>query len=267
MSEQMTADIVLEALDHIATLRPRRGHAFAVKPSTFQGAEPLHEDISAIQNDDVAYFNPLEVDLDALSKPFNVSYLSGLHHDADRSKYHGWYLGRLSMASKEDLRGRRVRWSGGPVIRFQVMSVEYSGRGASAVRLIDWRSLRWDDGSAVDDEFYSVAKMAMSVQFTREHEWRVNLGVNGGASLALQTDPEGVLAAFRMRDVPDGKKRREALIHWVREHWRQRRRGGESKVREHLRGQTRFSWFGLDCRVVPPAVDAKRLGRRDLEAA
>jgi hypothetical protein len=42
------------------------------------------------------------------------------------------------------------------------------------------------------------------------------------------TDPFGVREVFRLRDVPPGKQRRAALLHWVRAHWRQRRQPTEA---------------------------------------
>lgn len=56
--------------------------------------------------------------------------------------------------------------------------------------------------------------------------------------LALITDATGIKDLLRFRNVPEGKKRRDALLHWVAEHWRQSRVDPdvEHYVRKHLRG-------------------------------
>ena len=75
---------------------------------------------------------------------------------------------------------------------------------------------------------------------------------------------------FRLREIPAGADRREALLHWVREHWRRRRKNPdeEVKIRRHFNGVERFTWADLECKVVPAPDDvatAERL-RQEREA-
>lgn len=81
------------------------------------------------------------------------------------------------------------------------------------------------------------------------------------ASISLLTDPVGVRDVFRFRDVPEGKERRDALAHWVRDHWRQKRDDPDAEiyVREYLRGQRSFSWHGLNVEIAIPHSDIIRL--------
>jgi hypothetical protein len=89
----------------------------------------------------------------------------------------------------------------------------------------------------------------------------VLLGEEGVPRARFVTDPIGVRAAFRLRDIPAGKTRRAALRHWVQEHWRKRRdpsKEDRAFVREYLRGATHFGWSGLSCQIEPSKEDQRR---------
>ncbi len=107
-------------------------------------------------------------------------------------------------------------------------------------------------------------KSAMARQFARRYQWRVLFRDHprGTASLSMLTDPKGALAAFKLRDKPRGAKRRPALKHWVRKHWRQTRGGtSEALVKAHLRGETRFIFEGMECLILPSPFDVERVKR------
>lgn len=72
-------------------------------------------------------------------------------------------------------------------------------------------------------------------------------------SLTVITDPTGVKELWKLRDIPEGKKRRAALLHWVQSHWRQNRVDPEleSFVRKQLRGARTFNHGSLEVEVVP----------------
>lgn len=102
-------------------------------------------------------------------------------------------------------------------------------------------------------------QMNLGLSYARDWDWTVSVGRVEGIRIALPTDPQGVIAIFRLRDVPAGKSRRAALLHWVAEHYRRRRDGGLSEVRKHLRGQRRFVWNDFECCVSPAASDLREL--------
>lgn len=89
-------------------------------------------------------------------------------------------------------------------------------------------------------------------------------------SLTVLTDPIGVKELWKLRDIPDGKKRRAALLHWVAAHWRQQRHDPEVEtyVRKQLRGATTFRQGELSVEVKPSEIDSIELdfARRDREA-
>jgi hypothetical protein len=75
----------------------------------------------------------------------------------------------------------------------------------------------------------------------------------GTISVTFPTDPTGIKAIFKMRDVPEGLQRRAMLKNWVSEHMRQSRQdeADDIWVRQHLRGHLTFKWQGLSCEVLP----------------
>lgn len=127
---------------------------------------------------------------------------------------------------------------------------------------VGWEGGRWVglEGEAPHPLTTSLLGGLCADQFCARYEWRVSLGIQGGPSVAFETDPTGAREVFRLRDLPDGSQRRSALLHWVGEHWRKRRSdpSEETKVRAHLRGQTEFVWNGMRCRIRPSDYDAER---------
>ncbi len=76
-------------------------------------------------------------------------------------------------------------------------------------------------------------------------------------SLSLITDPIGVRELWKFRDIRSGRTRRDALIHWVRDHWRQSRTDEQTEiyVREHLRGNDLLSYRGMEVQILPSRED------------
>lgn len=93
----------------------------------------------------------------------------------------------------------------------------------------------------------------------RPSQWRVLLGYEGSPTVSFVTDPIGAQEVFALRDLPAGRTRRSALLHWVTEHWRKQNRADAAatiRVREHLRGERAFRWNGLACEVIPASEDS-----------
>jgi len=100
-------------------------------------------------------------------------------------------------------------------------------------------------------------QMALGLQFLHESQWRVYFARNGAPGVTIPTDAVGVERLIGSRDLPEGRKKRQALRHWVDEHWRQNRSDPlvEHKVRSHLRGAQDFIWNDLTCHVTPAYID------------
>ena len=95
--------------------------------------------------------------------------------------------------------------------------------------------------------------------------WAVDLRYDTSqvGAVRLLTDPLGAREVFALRDIPNGAKRRAALRHWVRGHYRQSRVDPEARsyVNKHLRGVARFSWNGLECTIRPAITELEQLAR------
>lgn len=106
------------------------------------------------------------------------------------------------------------------------------------------------------------ANMTVGIAVARYYTWGVRFGFPGSPSIHLMTDPTGACELLKLRDVSKGK-RRDALVHWVSEHWRKNRKNPDAliRVKPHLRGKTHFSWDGLLCQVLPSAADIEANAR------
>ncbi len=132
--------------------------------------------------------------------------------------------------------------------------------GGSDVSYTGWQQIGPSDARTLmgrgpatlhENELVNV-QMAFSLCATEYLDWTVAIGYEGVPSVVFTTDPLGVREIFRLRDLPPGKMRRAALLHWVRGHWRKRRKDpGEVKVEEYMRGSQVFTWNGLRCEIRP----------------
>jgi hypothetical protein len=122
---------------------------------------------------------------------------------------------------------------------------------------------RFSDGVHMTDySFFPFAghiQVAIAQMVTREFDWTVRLGLDNSPTIDFCTDPVGVRAAFRLRDLPAGKARRAALRHWVTNHYRKKRKDPKalSYVRAHLRGAVDFNWNGLRGAIIPSSFDLR----------
>lgn len=76
-------------------------------------------------------------------------------------------------------------------------------------------------------------------------------------SLTLLTDATGVKEFWKLRDIPEGKKRRSALLHWVESHFRKTRVDPdvESYVRKHMRGSEDLTMGKFCAKITPSKKD------------
>lgn len=196
----------------------------------------------------------------------------------------GWLFKRVNTLRPADWRGRLSRvfprmvehhelhvpasgdavGSSGPlaVSGGRVFDVGVRNHARAGLDRVDTRSMYGASPAGGVDaavEAFDVG-LAHGVELRREYLWSVLLGEEGIPRARFVTDPLGVREAFRLRDIPPGRARRDALRHWVREHWRKRGRegaGDRAWVRAHLRGATEFGWSGLCCRIEPSREDAR----------
>lgn len=98
----------------------------------------------------------------------------------------------------------------------------------------------------------------IAYQFLRRPQWTVELSLTKGRTgVGLNTDADGARAIVNMLGREQTRSgRRSALVHWVKEHYRQRRTGGDpSLVRSHMRGASGVSAGGLWATIWPSRDD------------
>lgn len=249
-----------------ASLRPQDGSRFHRLPlKHFSGAEPLIEldVVHSARHEggrDRAFLLPGEVAPRDLW-PIDLSVIVPTTGDAK------FGVRRCRSVAPAEVRGRfRIR---SPYLLEDAIAVVYESGEYESARCYccemrgDWYrvdGVATTEGPTLDRCQDAGIKIAHSVAFTRQYEWRVVIGFEGSPSISFSTDPVGAREVFRLRDIPEGRQRRAALRHWVSEHWRRKRVDPreEAKVRAHLRGATEFAWNGLQCSIQPSAYDLKR---------
>lgn len=106
-----------------------------------------------------------------------------------------------------------------------------------------------------------ITKMLSLVALRRQQSWSVLIGEGKGPRVRFLTDAAGMREVFRLRDAPPGKRRRSALLNWVREHWRKNRDTSEADriwINAHMRGAQTYTWNGLRCEIQPSLEDTTK---------
>lgn len=181
---------------------------------------------------------------------------------------YGYVIRRLESMPVKAMRGHRL--ASRYVARSWLAEISADGRSLASRCLMNWSPKGWLELSA---DPYGVVRpwleptedqingLLCGIAFSSDYWWTVDIQHDQGPAIRFRTDPAGARRAFKMRDVPPGKKRRGALRNWVSGHFRRKVGGssGESEdarswVRRHLRGSGEFGWDGYKCRLnVAPA--------------
>lgn len=135
-----------------------------------------------------------------------------------------------------------------------------SYRGTGRFKRRNNKDGTFDEYEIMETTIEPIPEIAAWFEWAKRTCWSVKFSLPQSPSVSIPTDPTGVKELLRMRDVPDGKSRREALKHWVKEHFRKNRNDPsvEHSVRAHLRGADCCNWFGLMCKIVPSKIDLAR---------
>lgn len=158
----------------------------------------------------------------------------------------------------------------GIIFRAAYVSAWIGGRWVDANGHLKWQFKTGDDVRPMDigppEEFSRLSfmtRMASSVALTQRYKWSVALNLENSPSIRFSTDPTGIKELFKVRDLPEGRDRRDALMVWVSDHWRQDRSDPDVEiyVRKHLRGRVQFDWRGLHGEVLPSQYDVERRDR------
>jgi hypothetical protein len=263
--EQAVNEVV--ALMTMQTPRPGNEMAVDVLPSYFDGAELFAKRYHGwFRSDDSIFFR--NTPLDILPK-IDVSWISEVIGENQL------IVARMRKIERKEARGRVHQCFRRYLMEGCIGNIPYDGRFTSGrnyftsddgkywIAIGDTKRLEHGPRPA-EPELMAQLALAPGIALTQHYEWRVTLGYHGCVSIGLPTTPAGCREVFKLRDIPEGKARREALRNFVCEHTRKHPATDDEEarivVREHLRGSTRFNWNGLRCTIHPAQADLIRLG-------
>lgn len=255
--------------------------AYTKLPLTyFHGAELAYDEDFEIKSYETMVLNPFHPDnRELITMDLGLWQQCGLNlPDEDfpqREKATGMYhLQRIRKVPLKELRGCGFRLSSGDIAEWSQAWLYNDGSFSTDRTLMERRGSDWwcigqpkhpIPPFLVDERLSQSVSIAKSVAFTRYYDWHVEVGFEmpGRTSLptvSLATDATGARQAYRLRDLAPGKSRREALRHWVNEHWRKKASDPdeETKIWAHLRGTEEFTHNGMKCRIVPSEYDLKK---------
>lgn len=225
--------------------------------SAFTRLEPLG---FGMPTEDWWVFNPADC-TPAVVWPLNVGVI------AEKAGEEGVLaLSRTNTITSKQARGHATRF--GPYM----VRVDYAqmsmGKLVTAAGIMVWSGGKWADAqnhtqmNGLPDRTYSARDqnqpmIATAIALRQRYEWAVALGIENSPTVRFATDPTGMKEIFRIRDIPEGRDRRDALMTWVTDHWRQDRFDPdmETYVRRHLRGAVAFTWRGMQCELIPAQFD------------
>jgi hypothetical protein len=254
--------------------------------SYFDGAFPFcslggSKALGHLAGDDIFFFNPeimRPVDLDSV----DVSTVHDMTEEDTHIPTFWTKLGitRIRKAGPDRLRRAGVPFAPNAIEHVTAALVGLSGYvvartfwgGGSTFKT--WNELKTANLPSLDKDTslraMQMIKVAYSEAFTAQMCWTVDLALPDMPSIRFITSSGGAKEIFRLRDIPDGKKRRTAILHWVKEHWRKNnsvtRKDMLALVRRHLNGSNTFTWNGLRCTILPSDDDIKYLRRESLWA-
>lgn len=184
-------------------------------------------------------------------------------------------MSRFYTVTAKQVRGYASRI--GPFMVREDVAQMFNGKLVTTAGLFVWLGGRWSDAQNrvlweghIPNRSFTLTEsdrnqpaMATALALRQRYEWAVSLGLDSSPSIRFATDPTGIKEVFRIRDLPEGKDRREALMTWVTDHWRQDRNDDDIEVyvRKHLRGTTRFHWRGMNCELLPSQFDMDQRDR------
>lgn len=261
--------IISEVLSHPLTNAVkdvRRDLLAPPKPSTFTALEPFGWDLT--EDRDFWLFLPEECTPDVLW-PINVGWIMNKDEEAELR------LAKFITVTPKEVRGYVHRF-GRYMIREDLALVDNS-KLLTASAVMVWAGNQWltaDKKRIWDNEIPQEAfrtpelervhpAVAIGMALRHRYEWAVVLGLEGSPSVRFVTDPTGIKDMFRIRDIPEGRDRRAALLAWITDHWRQNRDDPDLEVyvRKHLRGATSFTFKGMKASIIPSQFDVEKLNR------
>lgn len=229
----------------------RTGYLTPPPLTVFQGIDPI-----MLYHDPEGWFFPLEDYTPSVLWPLDVCIIQ-LNDLANN----GLLVQRAKSIAPKDVRGVVPRIS--PFMICTDVAAEVEGKLLTARSVESYLGGHWvyaDKEVSTKSSSFFRGNVAIAVALKQRYEWAVNIGFGKSPTVRIVTDPTGMKDLFRLRDVADGRNRKDALMTWVSDHWRKERYDPdvETYVRKHLRGSTTFDWRGMECEIKPARFDIEK---------
>lgn len=250
-----------DLLTFMELAEPKRGfhHNTPMSLDTFDGALALFDEF----NDDRDFINPdvlSENEIRWSDTPLDIKTLCPW----DLDKKGKMQANRVRKIPFKSVRGKLKRYASS-MYEISGAIIDHDGSYSSGSFWLGISGDSYIDLSRpigrADADAIKLFKMGSSIALTERYQWHAIVGMSANRRISFSTDPIGAREIFRLRDIPEGKERRTALRHWVKEHWRKNRSDSQerSKVMAHLRGATKFHWNGLHVELRPSEYDLMKL--------
>lgn len=246
--------------------------------TVFTRAEPFGvSDVGIDQDADGRVYTYEEQDPTKLVPRIDVTLLTGSIATSDH-----FTLRRVRTLTDAEKRGRIKPWV--PIaVEEHAARVNDDGSYMPLQDIWGWYGGKWqgvkDYGSRTflySDDFTERGKTGrdtlekgIHIGWAHQHAvyrqmlWHVVISyADRASSLMIPCEASAIPDLFKTRDLPEGKSKRDAILHWVAEHWRRVRTSPEvsREITAYLRGKTDFQWSnGLRVRVYPAADDIVKL--------
>jgi hypothetical protein len=106
--------------------------------------------------------------------------------------------------------------------------------------------------------------MALQLSLTYYYEWSCYICEDDNSlGVRIPIHPSSSKDVFVMRNIPEGTKRKKAIVNFVKDHYRTitdfRGEEREILIKKHFRGELKFNWRGLKVSIIPSEYDLNRI--------
>jgi hypothetical protein len=104
--------------------------------------------------------------------------------------------------------------------------------------------------------------MALQLALTYDYEWSCYIKESKDSlGVRIPIHPSSSKDVFMMRNLPEGKTRKRAIVNFVKEHYRTitgcNNNERDVLIQKHLRGDLKFNWRGLEVHITPSPYDLR----------
>lgn len=243
MNDGITEEKLLYYSDKIIDMCSRKNMKI------FDGFVPL---IPEMYNDDDNYVIFSDAKPSDLLSPVNVSLFRPGDPDGYKAKKE-WQFHRFRQISRKELRKRTGVFALNPYcLEIAYENHQHIADGFYTLKnskFVPIQIPNYEYLDSVSDEVDITCRICMGMQFNLENQCYVYLKPEySDIGFKYPIDNMSQLKElFKLRDIPDGYKRRAALRHWVAKHMRHKPSKPDElvDVKRHLRGKEHFNWFGI----------------------